>query len=194
MSKIKKYSALSIFFILLTTVSTDLFAQNHTTINNKTADGQHDFDFEIGTWETKLSRLVNPLSGEPPIWVEYQGTTVVRKVMNGKANLVELIADGPAGHFEGISLRLYNPISKQWTLNFASLRTGTLSLPTYGSFKNGVGEFFNQEILDNGQAIFVKFIISKISHDVYKFEQSFSNDGGKTWELNWVAIDSKISK
>src|SRR3954449_12406578 len=68
-------------------------------------DGQHDFDFEIGTWKTHLRRLVHPLSGSTS-WVEYEGTTVVRRVWNGRANLVELEVDGPAGHIEALSLRL----------------------------------------------------------------------------------------
>ena len=71
-------------------------------------DGQHDFDFEIGTWKTHVRRLVHPLTGSKT-WVEMDGTTVVRKVWNGRGNLVELAADGPSGHFEGLSLRLYNP-------------------------------------------------------------------------------------
>src|SRR5262249_41820284 len=92
-------------------------------------DGQHDFDFEIGTWKTHLRRLKSPPSGSKD-GVEYDGTSVVRGVAGGKANLVELVADGPAGHFEGISLRLYNPESRQWSLNFANIRSGTLSTPT----------------------------------------------------------------
>src|SRR6267154_1028137 len=82
-------------------------------------DGQHDFDFEIGTWQTHLKRLVHPLTGSTT-WVEYEGTTVVQKVWNGRANLVELEVDGPAGHVEGLSLRLYNPQSRQWSLNFST--------------------------------------------------------------------------
>jgi hypothetical protein len=117
-------------------------------------DGSHDFDFEIGTWRTRLRRLLNPLSGSTT-WVEYEGTTVVRKVWDGRANLVELVADGPAGHFEGLNLRLYNPQSRQWSLNFANSKSGTLSLPTIGEFKNGRGEFFNQETF-NGRAILVR--------------------------------------
>jgi len=97
----------------------------------KERDGSHDFDFEIGTWKTHLRRLLNPLSGSAK-WVEYEGTTVVRKVWDGRANLVELVADGPAGHFEGLNLRLYNPQSRQWSLNFASSRGGTMSPPTIG--------------------------------------------------------------
>ena len=153
-------------------------------------DGQYDFDFEIGTWKTELSRLLNPLSGSTT-WVKYEGTTVVRKVWDGNANLVELVADGPAGHFEGLSLRLYNPQSRQWSLNFANKRTGTLAIPTIGEFNNGKGEFYCQETL-NERAILVRFIIEPINLDKCRFEQAFSDDGGKTWEVNWIAIDTRI--
>src|SRR2546422_2183951 len=110
-------------------------------------DGQHDFDFEIGTWKTHLKRLQHPLTGSTT-WVEYDGTTVVRKVWNGRANLVELEVDGPAGQIEGLSLRLYNPESHQWSLNFSNSAGGSMSQPTIGGFKNGRGEFVDQETLD----------------------------------------------
>jgi hypothetical protein len=170
------------------------FAQKTAPTNTQQTagerDGQHDFDFEIGTWKTRLKRLVDPLSGSTT-WVEYEGTTVVRKVWNGRANLVELVADGPAGHFEGLSLRLYNPESRQWSLNFASSRGGVMTTPTIGGFKNGRGEFYSQEML-NGRPIFVRFIISDITPDSCRFEQAFSNDAGKTWEVNWIAIDTRV--
>lgn len=153
-------------------------------------DGQHDFDFEIGTWKTHLRRLQRPLSGSTN-WLEYEGTTVVRKVLDGRANLVELQVSGPAGRLEGLSLRLYHPQSRQWSLNFANISDGRLVTPSIGEFKNGRGEFYNQDTY-NGRAIFVRFVISKISDDQYRFEQSFSADGGKTWELNWIATDTRI--
>ena len=164
-------------------------------------DGQHDFDFEIGTWKTHLRRLVRPLTGSSE-WVEYDGITTVTKVWNGRANLVELTADGPAGHFEGLNLRLYNPASRQWSLNFASSRGGTLGPPSIGQFSNGRGEFYNQETLD-GRAILVRFVISDATPNscfvvstttpnVCRFEQAFSEDGGRTWEVNWIATDTRL--
>jgi len=155
-------------------------------------DGQHDFDFEIGTWKTHLKRLLHPLTGSTT-WVGYEGTTVVRKVWNGQANLLELEAAGPAGHFQGMSLRLYNPQSHQWSLNFANSGSGTLSVPTIGEFKNGRGEFYDQETF-NGRDILVRFIISDITPDSCHFEQAFSDDGGITWEVNWVATDSRMRR
>jgi hypothetical protein len=154
-------------------------------------DGQPDFDFEIGIWKTHVSRLSHPLTGSTT-WVEYEGTSVVSKVWNGRANLVELGVDGPAGHIEGLSLRLYNPQSRQWSLNFANSNDGTLTQPTIGRFKNGRGEFFDQETL-NGRAIYVRFVISDITPNSCRFEQAFSDDGGKTWEVNWIATDTRVS-
>lgn len=154
-------------------------------------DGQHDFDWEIGTWKTQLRRLQRPLSGSTT-WLEYEGTTLVRKVWDGRANLVELKADGPAGPFEGLSLRLYNPSSRQWSLNFANVNGGTLTVPSIGEFKDGRGEFYNQDTYNN-RAIFVRFVITKITADQYRFEQSFSEDGGRTWEVNWVAVDTRVT-
>jgi hypothetical protein len=158
--------------------------------NLKERDGQHDFDFEIGTWKTHVRRRLHPLTGSTT-WMEMDGTSVVRKVWDGRGNLVELEADGPAGHFEGLSLRLYNPQSHQWSLNFSNSSDGTLATPTVGQFKDGRGEFYDQETL-NGRAILVRFVISEITPDSCRFEQAFSNDGGKTWEVNWIATDTRV--
>lgn len=153
-------------------------------------DGQHDFDFEIGVWKTHLRRLQQPLSGSA-IWVEYEGRTLVRQVWQGKANLVELDVTGPAGRIQALSLRLYNPETRQWSLNFASSAGGVLSTPSIGEFRDGRGEFFSQETL-NGRAILVRFVIQPVTADSCRFEQAFSADGGRTWELNWVATDTRL--
>lgn len=159
-------------------------------ISNSPLDGQRDFDFEIGTWKTSLKRLLNPLTGSTK-WVEYEGTTIVRKVWEGNANLVELDVSGPAGNIKALSLRLYNPKSRQWSLNFANIKGGVMAVPTIGEFKNGRGEFYNQETL-NGRAILVRFVIFDITPNSCRFEQAFSDDGGKTWEVNWIATDTRV--
>jgi hypothetical protein len=152
---------------------------------SKTRDGQHDFDFNIGAWNTHIKRLQDPLTGSNT-WVELNGTVVVQKVWNGRAQLEEIEADGTTGHFEGLTLFLYNPQSHQWSQNFASSSGGTLSVPTIGEFKDGRGEFFDQEPF-NGRTILVRVVWSNISPNSHQFEQSFSDDGGKTWEPNFLA-------
>jgi hypothetical protein len=153
-------------------------------------DGQHDFDFHFGTWKTHLKLLRNPLSGSTS-WIEFNGTTAVTKVWDGHANLVELDVTGPTGRIQGLSLRLYNPESRQWSLNFAGINDGAMSPPTIGGFKNGVGEFFNEETF-KGKTILVRFVISDITPNSCHFEQAFSEDGGKTWEVNWIATDTRV--
>jgi hypothetical protein len=156
-----------------------------------TVNGQNDFDFEIGTWKTKLRRLKSPLSNSAA-WLNYEGTTIVRKVFNGRSNIVELSVEGPSGKIEGLSLRLFDPVKNTWSLNFANMRDGQLAIPAVGSFKNGRGEFFNEDTY-NGQKIVVRFVISGITADSCHFEQSFSADNGTTWEVNWIADDTRIS-
>jgi hypothetical protein len=155
-------------------------------------DGQHDFDFHIGNWKTHLKRLSHPLTGSTT-WVEYDGTTIVSEVWDGRANLVELELDGPTGHIEGLGLRLYNPQAHQWSLNFANSAYGTLGVPTVGEFRNGRGEFYDQETY-NGRVILVRNMWTDITADSCHFEQAFSDDGGKTWEVNWIATDTRMTK
>jgi hypothetical protein len=157
----------------------------------KRRDGSHDFDFAIGTWKTHLKRLVRPLTGSTT-WLELEGTTVVRKVWDGRANLAELELDTAAdGPVHVLSLRLYNPQARQWSLNTANASSGTLSVPTVGEFKDGRGEFYDQEVFE-GRTILVRNVWSDITADSCRFEQSFSDDGGKTWEVNWIAVDTRV--
>jgi hypothetical protein len=156
-------------------------------------DGQHDFDFHFGTWKTHIRRLVHPLSGSTT-WVELDGTVTTRKVWDGRANLEELEAGNATTHFKGLTLFLYNPESHQWSQNFASINSGTLSqTPLIGEFKDGRGELFDQETF-NGRTILVRFVWSDITPDSHHVEQAFSDDGGKTWEPNFVATLTRVSQ
>lgn len=153
-------------------------------------DGSHDFDFETaGTWRTHVKRLVKPLTGSTT-WVEYDGTTVVRPLFGGRGNMVELDVKGPAGHIEGISVRLYNATSHQWSQTYASATGGVLNQPAVGEFRDGRGELYDQELYD-GRMILVRAVWSNITPKSARFEQSFSDDGGKTWELNWIGVDTR---
>ena len=153
-------------------------------------DGRHDFDWQLGSWKIHMQRLQHPLTGSTK-WTELDGIVVVRKVWDGRANLAEIVTNGPSGHLEFLSLRLYNPQSHQWSLNFASSNSGTLGVPMIGEFKNGRGEFYDQETF-NGRMILVRFVFTADSADSTRDEQSFSEDGGKTWEVNWINTATRI--
>jgi hypothetical protein len=155
------------------------------TGTQQVSDGQHDFDFNLGTWKTQISRLQHPLTGSTT-WTKMEGTVVVRKIWDGRAQVEEIEADGSTGHFEGLTLFLHNPQSHQWSMNFAKSDDGTMSTPSVGEFKNGRGEFFDQETF-NGRSVLVRIVWSDITANSHRFEQSFSDDGGKTWEPNFIA-------
>jgi hypothetical protein len=154
-------------------------------------DAQHAFDFDLGTWKTHSRRLLHPLTGSTT-WVEMDGVTVVSPLWGGKANLAELEADGPQGHLQLLSLRLYDPTAHQWNLNFATSGVGILnvsgdvqSVPMIGRFVGKRGEFYDQEPY-NGRTIWVRFVIEPLSGTTARSEQAFSDDNGRTWEVNWI--------
>ncbi len=154
-------------------------------------DGQHDFDFVVGTWTSHIKRLQHPLAGSST-WIEMNAKVVTRKVWGGKAELEEIEADGPMGHWESLTLFLYNPQSHQWSLNFANSSDGTLTQPCIGEFRDGRGEFIDQEAY-NGRIILVRVTWSDITPNSHRFEQAFSDDEGKTWETNFIAIKTRVS-
>lgn len=147
-------------------------------------DGQHDWDMFFGTWKMHLKRRLRPLTGSNE-WQEFESHDTTRKIWDGRANLDELEADGPSGHIEGLTVRLYNPRSHQWSIYWANASAPALDIPTVGGFKNGRGEFYDQEMFHD-RAIFVRYVWTNVSEKSGDFEQSFSDDGGKTWEPNWI--------
>src|SRR5580704_16098235 len=148
-------------------------------------DGQHDFDFNFGTWKTHITRLQHPLTGSKT-WIKLEGTVTVRPVWSGRAQLEEIEADGPNGHWEGMTLFLYNPQSHQWSQSFIDSAAGTLSGSSIGKFKDGRGELFSQDTL-NGRSILVRGTWSEITPTSHRYEEAYSDDGAKTWEPVFIA-------
>jgi hypothetical protein len=166
--------------------SVSVFAQPSAAPRAEERDGQHDFDFEFGSWTAHIKRLLHPLSGSGGTWVELDGTSVVRTIWGGRGNLGELEVAGGASRIEGLSLRVYNPQARQWSIYWASSQDGALGTPMIGQFRNGRGEFYDQESF-GGRAIYVRFVFSDVSPASFRIEQAFSADGGKSWEVNWIA-------
>jgi hypothetical protein len=158
-------------------------------------DGQHDFDFEHGTWKIHLSRRVKRLEGSND-WVEFDGTSVTKPFWNGKGNLEQFETDANGVHIEGLTMRVYNPTTHQWSLYWASATDpdlGTPIVPMVGQFNaDGVGEFYDQELW-HGRSVIVRFIWSRITPNSAHFEQAFSADGGKTWEVNWITDQTRVA-
>ena len=154
-------------------------------------DGRHDFDFHLGAWKTHIRSLQHPLTGSTT-WVEYKGTLVARKVWDGRAQLEELKAEGAGRTIEDLLLFLYNPQTRQWSLNPAASNDGVMGPRLVGEFRNGRGEFYSIEPALQGRSVLVRQVWSDITPTSHSFEQAFSNDGGKTWEPNFVARLTRV--
>ena len=156
-------------------------------------DGAHDFDFLIGSWKAHLRRRLDPLTGSD-VWVDYDGTSVTRHVLDSNANLEAFDVDSPARHLHihGETLRLYDIKTHQWSIYLLDVTKGTLGLPaTVGGFADGRGAFFDQEQW-RGCWIYVRYTWAHRYPGEAHMEQSFSTDGGKTWEVNWVCELTRV--
>jgi hypothetical protein len=150
-------------------------------------DGAHDFDFLIGDWKAHVRRLPDRLVGSTD-WIEYDGISNHKKLLDSNSNFEEFDVESPEKHLriKAQTLRLYNPNSHQWSIYLLDVDNGTIGLPpVVGQFTNGRGEFFDQEDY-KGRAILVRYTWASISPNAARMEQSFSPDGGKTWEVNWI--------
>ena len=147
-------------------------------------DGRNDFDFLVGSWKVHHHILKGRLKGSTE-WMEVEGNTIDRKILNGIGNMDDNIIHMPSGLVHAITLRLYNPESKEWSIYWSTDKNGILDVPVIGSFKDGIGEFYSQELFE-GRHIYNRFIWSKITADSAQWEQAHSEDGGRTWEINWV--------
>ena len=149
-------------------------------------DGQHDFDFNIGVWHTHIKRTLDPFANSSES-VELNGTVTVRKVWDGKAELEEIEADGPKGHWEGLTLFLYNPSARQWSQSFVNSKVGALSSSSnVGEFKDGRIVLVGQDTV-NDKTILVRAVWSDIKPGSHQYEESYSNDGGTTWVRSFIA-------
>jgi len=154
-------------------------------------DGSHDFDPLLGKWKYHLKRRLNPLTGSNK-WIDLEGTGECHKIWDG-AEIDQINVDGGGTHIEGLTLRTYNPERHEWSLYWANRKDGHVDVPQVGRFKDGHGEFYAQDTI-NGKTIFVKFDWSAMNTNSPHFEQSFSYDGGKTWEVNWITDQVKVKE
>lgn len=153
--------------------------------------GEHAFDWEIGKWRSTVRVLADPLSDTPDEWLRFSGTSVVKRLHDSRANVVEFDVEGPAGHIEALNLRLFESGSERWSSTFVNLRDGLLMPPVHGTFEHGVGTFYGKDTLD-GRPIDVRFVITRQGPHTARFEQAFSDDGGVTWETNWITVDHRV--
>ena len=143
-----------------------------------------DFDFWMGRWKVHNRRLRRRLAGSDE-WEEFEATSVARPLLDGLGNEDEFRTDHRGG-FVGMSFRFFDPRKKRWAIYWAdSRRSGELDPPVFGSFSGDTGVFEGEDTFE-GRPILVRFIWSGVTTPTPRWEQAFSDNGGETWETNWV--------
>jgi hypothetical protein len=152
----------------------------------------HDFDFFIGKWRVRHRRLRARLADSQD-WQEFEGTSEARLVLNGQGNVDDNIIDLPGGAYRAVTLRAFDPKTGTWAIWWLDGRNPhRLDVPMIGTFEDGVGTFYADETF-NGMSIRVRFLWSHITPRSCRWEQAFSNDGGKIWETNWVMDFTRVA-
>lgn len=168
-----------------------------TANSDKASDGAGDFNFYMGHWRIRNKRLVRRLAGSTE-WETFEATGHAQKLPGGIGNYDDFIADAWHPGYVGMSLRVFSPVTRKWSIYWLDNRTGGLdpqhghlTPPVVGEFRNGVGIFTGEDEFE-GKPILVEYKWSNISGDFPRWEQAFSADKGKTWETNWIMEMTRI--
>jgi hypothetical protein len=154
-------------------------------------DGSHDMDFAIGKWRTETTSYKDPFN-DPSKVAHMSGTKTARTIWHGKGLIEEIEADGPAGHWEGATVFLYDPASHQWSQSYADGDTGRFDGTTeIGEYRNGNLEFYWQSVVDN-RAVLERGIWTDIMPNSHTYRIQRSNDGGRTWHTAFEAHLTRI--
>lgn len=154
------------------------------------SSSKNDFDFFEGKSKIQNKKLKSRLSNCSE-WIEFESTQKMYKVLNGIGNIDNFLATFNGEPFEGMTVRLFNPKTRLWSIYWADSNEGKLDPPVVGSFENNIGHFFTKDIF-NGKKIFVVFRWDARDKDNPVWSQAFSDDNGKTWEWNWYMYMKKI--
>jgi len=155
------------------------------------ADGRHDFDFAHGSWSVHNRRMLKALSGSPA-WEEFEAGVRCWPVLAGVANQDEYITPHRPG-VVAMTLRLFNPKTRLWTIHWIDSRTPVMdATPVVGRFEGDTGVFESADTYD-GKPIIVRYIWSRTKSEHPRWEQAFSADNGKTWEVNWVMDFTRVA-
>lgn len=142
------------------------------------------FDFLVGNWNVHHRYLRRRLAGCAE-WIEFPGTSSMRKILGGFANMDDDDIHLPAGRYAGVSLRTYDPKKESWSIYWLDSRySGHIDPPLAGRFDDGIGTFHGDDTF-KGRPIRVRFLWSRITPTSARWEQAFSDDEGNSWETNW---------
>lgn len=142
----------------------------------------NDFDFFVGRWNVNHRRLLHPLTGSDE-WDLFGATTVARTYFGGGISVDEIAM--PERQFSGLSLRLFDPHTRNWTVYWVNSRDGRLQPPVRGRWVDGVSRLYGDDTHE-GKPVRATYQWSDVTPSSARWEQAFSTDGEQTWETNWI--------
>lgn len=167
-------------------------ANGDLVVSASPASSNRDFDFFEGEWNVRNKKLKIRLNGCTE-WLEFHSTQKMYRILNGNGNIDNFLATFDGVPFEGMSLRLFNPKTRLWSIYWADTNRGELDPPVKGSFENGIAHFFAKDTFE-GAPILVVFRWDARDESQPVWSQAFSQDNGATWEWNWYMFMSKKQK
>lgn len=145
-----------------------------------------DWVFLAGRWNVHHRKLRQRLEGSND-WDEFDGTFVNWPILGGNGNVGDNLMRSPAGAYRGMGFRAWNPAAREWLSWWLDGRDPTrISEPLRGRFVDGAGTFISDDV-HQGRPIKARVTWSRITSRSARWEQSFSADGGHTWEVNWTS-------
>lgn len=150
----------------------------------------NDFDFLVGRWTSRQRRLLHRLQGSQE-WESFSGRSEVQQLPGGLINFDTLEAEGWRPGWVGMSLRVFNIATGLWSIHWLTHdgdgidAAGRLSPPVVGRFEGDHGVFEGEDECD-GRPVRVRFEWQRQGADRARWQQAFSADGGRSWEVNWV--------
>lgn len=142
----------------------------------------NNFDFLVGNWTVANRRLRERLVGCAE-WDEFESSSTAWNLLGGGAQVDQFtFPDGTTA----LTLRLLDPQRQEWSLRWAASTDGALLPPVVGRFDDdGVGTFYGDDE-HHGMPVRVRYVWSEITENSARWEQAFSTDGERSWEINWV--------
>ena len=159
-------------------------------ITSTPTSSKQDFDFFEGKFKLRNRKLKSILN-HCDDWIEFESTQEMYKILHGLGNIDNFIAVRDGQPFEGMTVRLFDPETRLWSMYWADSNRGKFDPPVVGSFENVIGYFFTKDIFD-GKPIVVVFRWDVRDKNNPVWSQAFSDDNGKTWEWNWYMYMTKI--
>jgi len=160
-------------------------ADGKLAVSASETSSKSDFDYLIGRWSIKNRTLERTLAGSDA-WKDFEATQECSRILLGQGNFDLFRTELDGKPFEGLTVRLFEPRTRLWTIYWADSNAMQLDDGKVGSFDGDEGDFFGREVIGDKEVV-VRFHWDKREPESPIYSRAFSADSGRTWEWNWYS-------